>query len=442
MNHNEKWKKAAALCVCITLFLCGCDSGDYKKATEFYESGNYAEAMTLFDSIRDYKDSREYFYKLYALAMDCIAEEEYKEAGDYFVILNSFKDTWDYRDDLYSRAEEYLADGEYDKAMECLFILDDYKDAPSLYIRAGAMRDPYGFLKEYLVQNGVCNKEWYAVAAEAFNDLGIYSVIYDENKDAVRFAFSDQGENITVQVEIPTNGKMATVYASVSTTQNAFATGKNYIMSEWSFRLADYTFNSRIEDVAEGQFNYEDELLLDMLGTRENYCTRVSEYIKFTLLYADYILRTENLGIVIYDLGFVNYDAPKSFEETLDKKDIYGLWEYVPTGGGYSNRILIDETGIYWRSWSEKWDEGRNTPPKKEEIKGNGNDYLSATGLSFSTFDPVTGVLVVKSTQKYDGDTCVFYAYRSNDTIMLRCEVLGDGLSELEEGKIYIPVPQ
>lgn len=57
MKHNEKWKKAAALCACITLFLCGCDSGDYKKATEFYESGNYAEAMTLFDSIRDYKDS-------------------------------------------------------------------------------------------------------------------------------------------------------------------------------------------------------------------------------------------------------------------------------------------------------------------------------------------------------------------------------------------------
>ena len=37
--------------------LTGCDSSDYKKATELYESGNYDEAYEAFTELGDYKDS-------------------------------------------------------------------------------------------------------------------------------------------------------------------------------------------------------------------------------------------------------------------------------------------------------------------------------------------------------------------------------------------------
>ncbi len=40
--------------------LCACDSMDYKKAVKLYDEGNYSEALTIFESLEDYEDSKTY----------------------------------------------------------------------------------------------------------------------------------------------------------------------------------------------------------------------------------------------------------------------------------------------------------------------------------------------------------------------------------------------
>lgn len=47
------------LIVLIVLIFSGCDSSDYKKATELFEQGEYAQARDIFAELEDYEDSWE-----------------------------------------------------------------------------------------------------------------------------------------------------------------------------------------------------------------------------------------------------------------------------------------------------------------------------------------------------------------------------------------------
>ena len=53
--------KKKLVVITLSLFLafslCACDSWDYSKAMKAYEAGNYSEALVLFESLDDYKDS-------------------------------------------------------------------------------------------------------------------------------------------------------------------------------------------------------------------------------------------------------------------------------------------------------------------------------------------------------------------------------------------------
>ena len=44
---------AVALCLC----LCACQSSDYKKAVSLMETGEYEQAIAIFEALGDYEDS-------------------------------------------------------------------------------------------------------------------------------------------------------------------------------------------------------------------------------------------------------------------------------------------------------------------------------------------------------------------------------------------------
>ena len=52
-------KKLLVACVVgmMCLGLTGCKSSDYKEAVTFQEAGDYSSALTIYDSLGDYKDS-------------------------------------------------------------------------------------------------------------------------------------------------------------------------------------------------------------------------------------------------------------------------------------------------------------------------------------------------------------------------------------------------
>lgn len=51
---------ALLLAFSMVVILCGCSSGNYKKAVSLYEAGNYEEAKIRFEKLGDYEDSEEY----------------------------------------------------------------------------------------------------------------------------------------------------------------------------------------------------------------------------------------------------------------------------------------------------------------------------------------------------------------------------------------------
>ena len=75
------------VCLLLTSFLLtGCNSSDYKKATQLYSEGNYEEALALFTKLGDYEDSAQMaaacqkglMYQVYAEEISALS------AGEWF----------------------------------------------------------------------------------------------------------------------------------------------------------------------------------------------------------------------------------------------------------------------------------------------------------------------------------------------------------------------
>ncbi len=84
---------AFALVLVLALSLCACDSADYKKAVELYDSGDYEAAKALFLELGDYEDSAEMVIDCdYQQALKFMEDGEYKNARNLFVALGDHED--------------------------------------------------------------------------------------------------------------------------------------------------------------------------------------------------------------------------------------------------------------------------------------------------------------------------------------------------------------
>lgn len=88
-------KKIAAFILALAIMgtLAGCDRSDYKKAVSLYDSGEYAQAMELFEELGDYEDSSTMVKACsYQIALD------FADAGNYQDALTIFQSLGDYAD--------------------------------------------------------------------------------------------------------------------------------------------------------------------------------------------------------------------------------------------------------------------------------------------------------------------------------------------------------
>ena len=87
---------AILLLVCICAGLCACESTDYKKAISLFNDREYESALTIFESIEDYKDSAEYVNECkYNLALEMIENGKYDSAMTILSDLGEYKDCLD-----------------------------------------------------------------------------------------------------------------------------------------------------------------------------------------------------------------------------------------------------------------------------------------------------------------------------------------------------------
>lgn len=107
-------KKALStmLIVLMVLIFSGCDSSDYKKATELFEQGEFAQARDIFAELEDYEDSQE---KVRLCDIEITVEEcnkaiatlELDDSVSYYDVYFSLKSFEKAFDLYYSVPEEY-----------------------------------------------------------------------------------------------------------------------------------------------------------------------------------------------------------------------------------------------------------------------------------------------------------------------------------------------
>lgn len=113
-----------ALILCLSLV--GCDSSDYKKATESFNSGNYAEAQSMFEALGDYKDSADMLKECkYNIAKAEMENENYEIALEAFEALGDYKDSADLAKDSSIALQYSNGIG--------LFTVGDLKEAEELF---------------------------------------------------------------------------------------------------------------------------------------------------------------------------------------------------------------------------------------------------------------------------------------------------------------------
>lgn len=111
---------ATILALAMCLALTACDSSDYKKAMELYESGSYAEARTMFAELENYQDSSEMVKACnYAAAKSLFEDSDYDGAAAAFAELGDYEDSTEMVTECYfSLAKQDIEDGKYAQCIQ------------------------------------------------------------------------------------------------------------------------------------------------------------------------------------------------------------------------------------------------------------------------------------------------------------------------------------
>lgn len=148
----------------------------YEKAVEQFNSGNYEEAIRLFEELpSDYKDVENMILEsTYQQAVQLMNNSEYESARNIFKDLGDFKDSSVMINECtYLEACDYLDYGEYEKARTMFEELYDYGNSQEMVLEC-----------DYCIAQDYMDEGDYIEAMKAFNDLGSYRNSYDKFSSA------------------------------------------------------------------------------------------------------------------------------------------------------------------------------------------------------------------------------------------------------------------
>ena len=145
----------SAVILCLTL--AGCSGSQYKKATELYEQGNYAEAGEIFSKLGDYGDSADKVkFCDYKKAEKLLADDDYDAAKAIFSALGSYENSADQVKECdYEKAEELFNQEKYEEALEIYKTISEYKTSKEriITINSKFLYETYGDIID-LLDNG------------------------------------------------------------------------------------------------------------------------------------------------------------------------------------------------------------------------------------------------------------------------------------------------
>lgn len=143
------------LILCLCLSFAGCDAKDYTDAMDYYEQGQYQQALELFTSLGDYADSKA-MAALCQQFIDYADAQAFFAAGDYQAALDLFSGLRMYKDSpvmvfqcQYHIGMAHLAAGEYQQAIQWLEPLGNFEDC-----RQQVELAKWQYLHQHITANG------------------------------------------------------------------------------------------------------------------------------------------------------------------------------------------------------------------------------------------------------------------------------------------------
>ena len=140
----------------ITIIFSGCNSSDYAKAEEYLANGSYEEAISAFENLGEYKDSKDKLKEAkYKNATELMDNGSYDEAIKLYETIEGYSDTADKIEDcksakeeadkvaIYETAVEYLNKGNLTEAKNLFEELGDYKDSAEKIFLTLGFEDTY-----------------------------------------------------------------------------------------------------------------------------------------------------------------------------------------------------------------------------------------------------------------------------------------------------------
>lgn len=118
----------------LTCLLSACTSSDYKEANSLFESGNYDEALKIFQELGEYKDSVELSKECqYQIAKELFTLGHYDEANQIFLNLDEYEDSASlYKECIYQKILLFIEQQNYEAALDELDAISGYKDSDEL----------------------------------------------------------------------------------------------------------------------------------------------------------------------------------------------------------------------------------------------------------------------------------------------------------------------
>lgn len=113
----------------------------YNAAVDLKNAGNYEEALYAFYKLKDYKDVEEQMTEckdhIYDTAVELMDAGKYEEARTAFDIITDYKDSADLieqcnQEEIYTNATQLMDDGKCEEALAQFYAIKDYKDSQDI----------------------------------------------------------------------------------------------------------------------------------------------------------------------------------------------------------------------------------------------------------------------------------------------------------------------
>lgn len=212
--------------LCTVLYVNHRDKMKYQQAVNFKNSFQYEEACNLFDSLDDFKDSKNQLKntkalmkkdKQYKKAIQLYQNKQYKKAIYIFQKTNNYKDSRKYlTETIYLYATNQFKKKEYIAAQKYFLQIPNFRDANEYLERINVITAISAQKKRYKTANQLFKDEKYSEALTAYQELGNYknSKLQSE-KCKIFLKRSSLNHNLAAGVQnsaaIKRNGKVVVV---------------------------------------------------------------------------------------------------------------------------------------------------------------------------------------------------------------------------------------